>query len=120
MIDHFKGIGAATIYEAAGRTGSVSPAIKPLTSGMRLLGPALTVRCFPRDNLMLHKALQLAEPGDVIVATTDGYSQAGYFGDLMATSAQARKVGGLAIDACVRDSAEILAMDFPVFSIGKH
>jgi 4-hydroxy-4-methyl-2-oxoglutarate aldolase len=67
---------------------------------------------------MLHKALQIAHPGDIIVADTGGYPNAGYFGDLMATSAIARQVGGLAIDGSVRDSSGIIEMGFPVFSRG--
>ena len=118
LIEAFRGIGAATVYEAAGRIGSVHPAIKPLARGVRLLGPAVTVRCHPRDNLMLHKALQLAREGDVLVAATDGYPEAGYWGGLMATSALARKLGGLAIDGCVRDSEEIIGMGFPIFCRG--
>ncbi len=118
LVESFADFGVATVYEAAGRIGSVDPAIKPLGPGVRMLGPALTVQCFPKDNLMLHKALQVAQPGDIIIATTDGYPNAGYFGGLMATSALALKVGGLAIDGCVRDSAEILEMGFPIFSRG--
>jgi 4-hydroxy-4-methyl-2-oxoglutarate aldolase len=118
LIEGYRGLGAATVYEAAGRSGSVHPAIKPLARGLRLLGPALTVRCHPRDNLMLHKALQIAQEGDVLVAATDGYPEAGYWGGLMATSALARKLGGLAIDGCVRDSEEIIAMGFPIFCRG--
>lgn len=118
IVSSFKQFGAATVYEASGRNGSVDPRIKPLGRGMRLLGPALTVRCHPKDNLMLHKALQIAHPGDIIVADTGGYPNAGYFGDLMATSAIARKVGGLAIDGSVRDSSEIIEMGFSVFSRG--
>lgn len=118
MVSSFRQFGAATVYEASGRNGSVDPRIKPLDRGMRLLGPALTVRCHPRDNLMLHKALQIAHPGDIIVVDTGGYPNAGYFGDLMATSAIARQVGGLAIDGSVRDSSGIIEMGFPVFSRG--
>jgi 4-hydroxy-4-methyl-2-oxoglutarate aldolase len=118
LIDAFQGIGAATVYEAAGRSGSVHPAIKPLARGLRLLGSAVTVRCHPRDNLMLHKALQIAREGDVLVAATEGYPEAGYWGGLMATSATARKLGGLAIDGCVRDSEEIIRMGFPIFCRG--
>ena len=118
LVRPFKDFGAATVYEAAGRIGSVDPAIKPLSRNMRLLGAALTVRCHPKDNLMLHKALQIAQPGDIIVAATEGYPNAGYFGDLMATSAMARQIGGLAIDGCVRDSAEIIEMGFPIFCRG--
>jgi len=118
LLSAFKHFSAATVHEASGRIGSVDPAIKPLKKGMRLLGPALTVRCHPKDNLMLHKALQIAQPGDIIVASTDGYPNAGYFGDLMATSAKALKIGGLAIDGTVRDGAEIIEMDFEVFCRG--
>lgn len=118
LMDGFSGFSAATVYEAAGRSGSIDPAIKPLGQGVRLLGPALTVRCHPKDNLMLHKALEIAQPGDIIVAATGGYPFAGYFGDLMATSAMARGIGGLAIDGCVRDSAAIVKMGFPVFCRG--
>jgi 4-hydroxy-4-methyl-2-oxoglutarate aldolase len=118
LIEAFRGIGAATVYEAAGRIGSVHPAIKPLARGMRLLGPAVTVRCHPRDNLMLHKALQIAREGDVLVASTDGHPEAGYWGGLMATSAMARQLGGLAIDGCVRDSEEIIGLGFPIFCRG--
>jgi 4-hydroxy-4-methyl-2-oxoglutarate aldolase len=118
LVEAFRGLGAATVYEAAGRAGSVHPAIKPLARGVRILGPAVTVRCHPRDNLMLHKALQVAQEGDILVASTEGYPDAGYWGGLMATSAVARRLGGLAIDGCVRDSGEIIAMGFPVFCRG--
>jgi len=118
LVDAFKNLGAATVYEAAGRRGSVDPRIKPLARGIRLLGPAFTVECHPKDNLMLHKALQIAQKGDVLVASTQGYPDAGYWGGLMATSAMASQLGGVVIDGCVRDSAEILEMGFPVFCRG--
>jgi 4-hydroxy-4-methyl-2-oxoglutarate aldolase len=118
LVDAFKDLAAATVYEAAGRRGSVDPGIKPLGRGIRVLGPALTVECHPKDNLMLHKALQIAQEGDVLVASTQGYPDAGYWGGLMATSAMARQLGGLVIDGCVRDSAEILEMGFSVFCRG--
>ncbi len=118
LVEAFKDLGAATVYEAAGRRGSVDPRIKPLARGIRLLGPAFTVECHPKDNLMLHKALQIAQKGDVLVASTQGYTDAGYWGGLMGTSAIARQLGGLAIDGCVRDSAELLELGFPVFCRG--
>ena len=118
LLSAFKHFSAATVHEASGRIGSVDPAIKPLEKGMRLLGPALTVRCHPKDNLMLHKGLQIAQPGDILIVTTDGYHNAGYFGELMATSAKVHKVGGLAIDGTVRDGAEIIDMGFQVFCRG--
>lgn len=118
LVEAFANLGAATVYEAAGRKGSVDPGIKPLARGIRLLGPAFTVQCHPGDNLMLHKALQLAQKGDVLVASTQSYPEAGYWGGLMAGSAIVRQLGGLAIDGCVRDSAEIVELGFPVFCRG--
>ena len=118
LVEAFKDLGAATVYEASGQRGSVDPRIKPLARGIRLLGPAFTVECHPKDNLMLHKALQIAEKGDVLVVSTQGYSEAGYWGGLMSGSAVARQLGGLAIDGCVRDSAEVVEMGFPVFCRG--
>jgi 4-hydroxy-4-methyl-2-oxoglutarate aldolase len=118
VVEAFADLGAATVYEASGRRGSVDPRIKPLGRGIRVLGPAFTVECHPKDNLMLHKALQIAQKGDVLVASTQGYPDAGYWGGLMSGSAVARQLGGLAIDGCVRDSAELIQLAFPVFCRG--
>jgi 4-hydroxy-4-methyl-2-oxoglutarate aldolase len=118
LVEAFRDLGVATVYEASGRRGSVDPRIKPLSRGIQLLGPAFTVECHPKDNLMLHKALQIAQKGDVLVASTQGYPDAGYWGGLMSGSAVARHLGGLAIDGCVRDSAELLELGFPVFCRG--
>ena len=118
LIDQFRGIGTATVHEASGRKGAVDCAIKPISRGVRLCGPAFTVQCHPEDNLMLHKAIERAQPGDILVASVQGYYEAGYWGALMATSAVAKKIGGLAIDGCIRDSAEIIRMGFPIFCRG--
>jgi 4-hydroxy-4-methyl-2-oxoglutarate aldolase len=118
LIDQFRGIGTATVHEASGKKGYVDCAIKPITKGVRICGPAFTVQCHPRDNLMLHKALERAQPGDILVASVGGYHEAGYWGGLMATSAVARKLGGLAIDGCIRDSEEMIKMGFPIFCRG--
>ncbi len=118
VIDQFRNIGSATVHEASGRKGYVDCAIKPIAQGVRICGPAFTVQCHPKDNLMLHKALEKAQPGDIIVASVGGYYDAGYLGGLMATSAVARKIGGLAIDGCIRDSEEIIKMGWPVFCRG--
>jgi len=118
LIDPFRGIGTATVHEASGKKGYVDCAIKPITKGGRICGPAFTVQCHPRDNLMLHKALERAQPGDILVASVGGYHEAGYWGGLMATSAVARKLGGLAIDGCIRDSEEMIKMGFPIFCRG--
>lgn len=118
LIDQFRTIGTATIHEASGKKGAVDFSIKPITRGVSICGPAFTVQCHPLDNLMLHKALEKAQPGDVLVATAGGHYEGGYFGGLMATSAVARNLGGLAIDGCIRDSAEIIRMGFPIFCRG--
>lgn len=118
LIELFKEIGTATVHEASGRKGAVDYAIKPITGGVRLCGPAFMVQCHPGDNLMLHKALERAQPGDVLVASVGGCYGFGYWGGLMATSAVAKKLGGLAIDGCIRDSSEIIKMGFPIFCRG--
>ena len=118
IVKQFRQLGAATVHEASGRKGAVDFAIKPIAKGVRLCGPAFTVQCHPGDNLMLHKALERAQPGDVLVTTVGGCYEGGYWGGLMGTSGQARRLGGLAIDGCVRDSAELIQMGFPIFCRG--
>ncbi|MBY9006222.1 MAG: 4-carboxy-4-hydroxy-2-oxoadipate aldolase/oxaloacetate decarboxylase, partial [Candidatus Lokiarchaeota archaeon] len=118
LIEKFKPISVATVYEASGRKGFVNPKIKPIFRGMKLCGPAFTVQTVPGDNLMLHKALEKAQEGDVIVATVGGEYDYGYWGDLMSVQAKAKNLGGLAIDGCIRDSEEIIEMGFPIFSRG--
>jgi 4-hydroxy-4-methyl-2-oxoglutarate aldolase len=118
IIEAFRGLAVATVYEASGRKGYIGNAVRPIAPGTRICGPAYTVQCAPGDNLMLHKALQRAAPGDVLVAAAGGAYEFGYWGALMASAAVARKLGGLAIDACVRDSAEIRDMGFPLFCRG--
>lgn len=117
-LELYKDLSVATIYEASGRIGSVDHNIKPLNRGIKILGSALTVKCFPKDNLMLHKALEIAKEGDILVVSTDGYPYAGYWGGLMAVSGKTRKIGGLAIDGCIRDSFEISSIGFPIFCRG--
>lgn len=118
LVAKFAKHATATIHEASGRKGYISYRIKPIAKGLKICGPAFTCQCAPGDNMMLHKALERAQPGDVIVATVGGAEDYGYFGDLMATSALARKVAGLAIEGCIRDSAEIVEAGFPIFSTG--
>ena len=108
----------ATLYEAAGRTGMVDPAIRPSWRGARVCGAAVTVECPPCDNLMLHVAVANAPPGVVIVATVGGYLLAGAWGEILTEAARARGVAGLVIDGAVRDIDAIEAVRFPVFSRG--
>lgn len=118
LVEAFRVLDVATVYEASGRKGFVESAIRPSARGVRICGPAYTVQCAPGDNLMLHKALQRASAGDVLVASVGGVPDFGYWGGLMATAALARGLAGLAIDGCIRDSAEIIKMGFPVFCRG--
>lgn len=111
-------LGAATLFEAGGRKGALPAAIKPIASGLRLAGPALTVSCAPADNLSLHRALATAAPSEVIVATTGGAYEAGYWGEILTVSALARGLAGLVIDGSVRDAEAIVALGFPVFARG--
>ncbi len=109
---------AATLYEAAGQRGMADPAIKPMWEGAKICGPAVTVSCPPRDNLMLHHAVALAAPGSVLVATAERYQYAGAWGEVLSVAAQARGIAGLVIDGAVRDIEAIMERRFPVFSRG--
>lgn len=116
--DRLREYGAATLHEAQGGTGALSSAIKPLDNAMTLAGRAVTVDVVPGDNLGIQRAAELAEPGDVLVIDAKGYVEAGTWGDVLTTYAQARGLGGLVIDGSVRDSRAIIALGFPAFSRG--
>ena len=118
MVEAFRGIGTATVHEAQGRKGYINYRIRPITPQTRICGPAFTVEGAPRDNLMLHKAIERAQPGDIIVASVGGLLRERLLGGADELAAMARKLGGLAIDGCVRDSDELIESGFPIFCRG--
>jgi 4-hydroxy-4-methyl-2-oxoglutarate aldolase len=108
--------GVATVHEAQGRSGLLRPYMRPIHAAARVAGSAVTVLCGAGDNLMIHAAIAVVQPGDVLVVTTFSESTDGMFGELMAQSCLAHGVAGLVIDAGVRDTTELTSLGFPVWS----
>lgn len=115
-IDALARMGTATVHEAIGRRGFVGPHLRPIQQGTAIAGSAVTVSSHPGDNLMIHAAVEMCRPGDILVVTNTAPSTHGMFGDLLAGSLMARGVRGLVIDAGVRDTTDLRAMGFPVWS----
>ena len=108
----------ATIHEVLGRRGALPSGIKPVGPGMRVQGRAVTVDCPGGDNLRIHQALYRAAPDDILVVRCGQTHEYGYWGEIMTVAALARGLGGLVIDGCVRDGAQLVEHGFPIFSRG--
>ena len=118
QLESLKAFGTATIHEAQGQMGAMASYLKPLDPSLKLVGRALTVDCYPCDNLMIHYAVTQARPGDVLVVDAKGFTEGGPWGDILTLAAQKAGIKGLVIDGMVRDADTIIEFGFPVFSKG--
>lgn len=116
LVQKFLAFETATVYETNQKMGALSSAIRCIYPDTKMAGTALTVQCQPADNLTLHAAIALAQPGDVVVADVGGYGEAGHWGEIMTAAAQQRGIVGLVINGGVRDIATIRPRKFPLFA----
>ncbi|WP_152655627.1 RraA family protein [Oceanobacillus sp. CFH 90083] len=117
LVNAFKGIPAANIDDCMNRMGAVNSAIRPMNKSP-LLGVAFTVKVPEGDNLMFHKAMDMAQPGDVIIIDASGYTERAILGELMISYCKSRGITGVVVDGSIRDAEALEAMDFPIYARG--
>ncbi|EMA01633.1 4-carboxy-4-hydroxy-2-oxoadipate aldolase/oxaloacetate decarboxylase [Haloferax denitrificans] len=121
LVEAFEEIPSTIVSDVTGNIGlTMDAGLRPAYDGVEMAGTAVTVKAAPGDNLIIHKAITLAEPGDVLIIDCDGYTDTGHVGELMCTSCQANGLAGLVIDGAYRDSREIAEMEFPVYGRGVN
>ncbi len=118
LIEALGKIQSATLHEVMGKRGAFPHTIKPIWPEMTLCGSAMTVKARPGDNLMLHKAVSLAQPGDLLVVENDGFIEAGMWGEIITVAAMEKGITGLVTNGGVRDTVQIRQLGFPVFCAG--
>lgn len=118
LVDALGKLQSATLHEAMGKRGALPHTIKPIWPGTALAGVALTVKSRPGDNLMLHKAVSLAQPGDVLVVDNEGFLEAGLWGEIITVAAMQKGILGLVTNGACRDTLPIRDLGFPVFCAG--
>ncbi|CQR50928.1 MULTISPECIES: 4-carboxy-4-hydroxy-2-oxoadipate aldolase/oxaloacetate decarboxylase [Haloferax] len=121
LVEAFEEIPSTIVSDVTGNIGlTMDAGLRPAYDGVEMAGTAVTVKAAPGDNLIIHKAITLTEPGDVLIIDCDGYTDTGHVGELMCTSCQANGLAGLVIDGAYRDSREIAEMEFPVYGRGVN
>jgi len=118
ILERYKRLPLGNICDANGKRGSMDPAIRPIDPSLHMAGWAYTVRCHPGDNLAIHKAIQEAPEGSVLVVDAGGYTGGGHIGEIMCFACMQRNIRGIVIDGTCRDAEDIQQLGFPVFSRG--
>lgn len=116
LLRKFEGLSSALIHEALGKRGALTNDFRPIYPGARFFGCALTVKGYPGDNLMVHKAISIAKPGDVLISTVNGFTEGGGWGEITSEACLKMGIRALVTDGAVRDTVEIAKLEFPVFA----
>jgi RraA family protein len=118
LLDKLTLFSSPAVSDGLNKTGTMNYKIKPVWNGLKICGPAMTVKCCQADNLMLHKAIGMAKPGDILVVDTGDCMEYAIMGDLMASASAKMRIGGIVVDGCVRDVAELREKRSPIFAKG--